>query len=243
MESKIEKLLTFDGIKPLIIGTAGSGVKNYNDIDVDVILNLNFKNEILEKIKKIDNDFFITEIKIQNKDKKLKFKNYQELANVYNDIISKDTDFIKIDFKVATIKNLESYEVIIFLKPKKVSFIKETIKDLLMKKNYWKALKRYFSLARKTNDEGKIKLFKDFIETEVGAVGRFISLIESVEELEKAYGLTEELKEIKQEWISEIKKIILKDRIRYNEAKIEEEPIKWVNEKAREFLRKNRLIT
>jgi len=243
MESKIEKLLTFDGIKPLIIGTAGSGVKNYSDIDINVILNLNFKNEILEKIKKIDNDFFITEIKIQNKDKKIKFKNYQEFANVYNDIISKNTDFIKIDFKVATNKNLESYEVIIFLKPKKVSFIKETIKDLLMKKNYWKALKRYFSLARKTKDEGKIKLFKDFIETEVGAIGRFISLIEAVEELEKAYGLTEELKEIKQEWISEIKKIILKDRIRYNEAKIEEEPIKWVNEKAREFLRKNRLIT
>lgn len=241
METRIENLLTFDGIKPYVIGTAGSGVKNYSDIDMNINLNYKFKDEILEKIKKLDTDFFITDIKIQNKDKKIKFKNYNELANDYDDFFSKDTDFIKIDFKVPTNKSLESYEVIIFLKPKKFH-LKETIKELLVKKNYWKALKRYFSLARKSNDEGKIKLFKDFIETKVGAVGRFISLIESVEELEEAFGLNEELNEIKQEWNKKIKKIIIKDRVRYNEAKIEEEPILWVNEKAREFLRKNKLI-
>lgn len=243
METRIEKLLTFDGIKPSVIGTAGSGLKNYGDIDVNVILNHKFKDDIIEKIKKIDTDFFIIEIKVQKKDKKIKFKNFQDFHNDFNDFYSKDVDFIKVDFKVPYRSGLEAYEVLFFLNPKKSSHIKETIKELLKSKLYFKALKRYFSLARKAKDEKKIKLFKDFIESDVGAVGRFVSLLESVDELEKAYGLSNELKDIKQEWKKSIKKAISKDRLRFNESKIEEDPVKWVNEKARDFLRKNRLIT
>lgn len=235
----ITNLLTIDGHEPLVIGTAGTGIKNYGDIDINLVLPLKYKNNILDIIHQIEIALYLIEIKIQNKDKKIKYKSFKEINP---DDINKNTDFVKIDFKDITESSIDSYEVIIFLKTPKKRFIKESVKDLLMAKNYWKTLKRLFSIARQYEDTGKIKLFTNFIESDVGSVGRKLSLLEALDELGNAFDEKTTTDKLKNKFIKEMNKLIMKDRKRYNEKDIKEDPISWVNEKSREFLRSHNLI-
>lgn len=235
----ITNLLTIDGHEPLVIGTAGTGIKNYGDIDINLVLPLKYKNNILDIIHQIEIALYLIEIKIQNKDKKIKYKSFKDINP---DDINKNTDFVKIDFKDITESSIDSYEVIIFLKPPKKRFIKESVKELLMAKNYWKTLKRLFSIARQYEDTEKIKLFTNFIESDVGSVGRKLSLLEALDELGNAFDEKTTTDKLKNKFVKEMNKLIMKDRKRYNEKDIKEDPISWVNEKSREFLRSHNLI-
>lgn len=237
MDKTIVSELTIGSSKPYMIGTASTGIKNYGDIDVNVDTDIKYKNELIDIIKNIENKYYLTEIKIMNKDKKIKSKKIDEIS----DSIGTDTDLIKIDFKVAG-RKFDAYEVIFFLKDKKGIHIKEQLGALLMEGNYWKVLKRIFSIMRYENNKLVVDKITKFIETSVGKVGRFISLLESVEEIEKAFDTGDMFNEFKNKLNNKIKDIISKDKTYYTEKLINNNPKKWLNDKAREFIRKNNLL-
>lgn len=223
--------------EPKIIGTASTGVKNYGDIDVNVETSIKHKDEIVDVIKNIEKKYILTEIKVMNKDKKYKSTSIDKIKNKINE----DTDYIKIDFKVVK-KKFEVYEAIFFLKEQKSSHIKEQIGELLKEKNYWKVLKRLFSIARHNDDKMMIDKITKFINSSIGKVGRYISLIDSIEEIEKIYDLTNDLKDFKQELNDKIESIIKKDKSYFNEKTIEKDYKKWINNKSMEFIRMINLL-
>lgn len=246
MDKKISKLFTFKE-KPTIIGSAGSGVKNYSDIDIDAFVSLDDKDEIYKRLEILENDYFITNIKIQNKDVKYKMKDLFEFYDKYETLINKNTDYLKVDFKGIKDNEIISYEVMMFFKPKTFKSLKSDIKELTKKGNYWKALKRLFSIARNNKDDAKIKLFKDFIDNDVGVIGKYLSLIDTLDELSEVVDI-ENLKEFKNELNNKIKSIIKKDNlmVQFDDIGIikavSSNPSTWINYKAKEFLNKYNLF-
>jgi hypothetical protein len=246
MDKRLTSLFTFKE-KPIIIGTASSGVKNYSDIDINVNVSLDDKDEIYKRLEMLDEDYFITEIKIQNKDVKYKMKDLFEFYDKYETLINKNTDYLKVDFKGIRDNEIIPYEILMFFKPKTSKSLTTDIKELAKKGNYWKALKRLFSKARHNKDEGKIKLFKDFIDGDVGIIGKYLSLIDTLDELSEVVEI-ENLKEFKNELNNKIKSIIEKDNlmVQFDDIRkikaVSTNPSSWLNYKAKEFLNKYNLF-
>jgi hypothetical protein len=240
MNKQVEKLLTFGNIKPVIVGSAGLGIKNYGDVDINVNIPYKYKDEVIERIKEIEKLYYLTEIKIQNKDKKIKHENTKNIEKDINEL----TDMIKIDFKIFTDKELDAYEALIFFDEglkKKIS-IRETLMPYLYEGNYWKLLKRMLSIARYKKDNHTVNIIKDYIDSEIGEVGRYMSLLETIEELDKAFNLGDKLKDMKKSLNEKIDKIILKDRIYFRDKEIKKNPKSWINYKAKEFIRQHNLF-
>lgn len=246
MDKRLIKLLSFKE-KPIIIGSAGSGVKNYNDIDININVSLDDKDEIFKRLEILDKDYFITNIKIQNKDVKYKFKDLNDYYEKYETLINKNTDFLKVDFKAIEDNKIISYEIIFFFKPKTKKSLISDINQLLKKENYWKALKRLFSIARFNKDEGKIKLFKEIIDSDIGLIGKYLSLIDTLDELSATVDI-ENLDKFKKELNDKINSIIKKDNLMADFDDIRKlkdiniNPTKWINYKAKEFLNKYNLL-
>lgn len=246
MDKRLVKLFSFKD-KPSVIGSAGSGVKNYSDIDININVSLDDKDEIYKRLEILENDYFITEIKIQNKDVKYKMKDLFEFYDKYETLINKNTDYLKVDFKGIKDNEIISYEIMMSFKPKTLKSLKEDIKELTKKGNYWKALKRLFSIARHNKDDAKIKLFKDFIDGDVGIIGKYLSLMDTLDELSEVVDI-ENLKEFKNELNNKIKSIIEKDNlmVQFDDIRIIKEistnPSSWINYKAKEFLNKYNLF-
>lgn len=180
------------------------GSSSYNDLkyygDFDLMQNINlssprrFFNHIknsLIKILSLPNTWFL-ELKIQLKDNKkikfydendfLKFK-VEDFEKIVNNI-----DFIKLDLIIFVEFNFFEVSNIFYIKKKnlKIDFIqsiKDEIKELEKEGNYFKVLKRKFSIYIKQKNITQIKKLTEILNSTLGKKYQLMSMLETIKKL------------------------------------------------------------
>jgi hypothetical protein len=195
---KYVSLLKFKDHRIILAGTAGMASQQYfSDYDLLSIIDKKYSNEDIYNtihtiIKKTDelNDMYFIELKIQNKDgSKKKFFNIEDINE--NDFIKsiKNLDFIKLDYIIRL--NNKFIELSIIYSFKEIKEIDETndnnekellknlnddVKELQKEGNYFKSVKRIFSIYNSLNitkklwDKSKMLKISDFLNSDIGAL-------------------------------------------------------------------------
>jgi len=193
------KNITFKNIKPTVIGSFSLETqRNAGDIDLDLYITGKkeykfISDEINKIIKNIDSDpkMFFIELKIQYKDgKKIKF-----YADEIDTIKIPENDFNKIEFlKIDTIIYYDGVfkELTInyWLNPnihEVVKEIKENIKTELKEGNYYKVVKRFFSIAKVEDDKNKGLLISNFLNNYIGGEYKLLSNLKAIKSLLENY--------------------------------------------------------
>lgn len=195
---KYVSLLKFKDHRIILAGTAGMASQQYfSDYDLLSIIDKKYSNEDIYNtihtiIKKTDelNDMYFIELKIQNKDgSKKKFFNIEDINE--NDFIKsiKNLDFIKLDYIIRL--NNKFIELSIIYSFKEIKEIDENndnnekellknlnddVKELQKEGNYFKSVKRIFSIYNSLNitkklwDKSKMLKISDFLNSDIGAL-------------------------------------------------------------------------
>jgi hypothetical protein len=193
------RAVSFNGKKPTVIGSFSlESQRNAGDIDLDNYIegkiDHNFtEKEILKIVKNIDDNpnMFFIELKIQYKNgKKIKFG-----ADQIDDIKIPTENFSNVEYmKIDTIiyydGHFKEMSINIWLNPKVHDVVKEIqkdINDLLKEKNYYKVVKRLFSIAKVENDKPRGKLISEFLNNYIGGEYKQLSNLKSIKLLLENY--------------------------------------------------------
>jgi len=184
------KALTYSDTMPILVGSS-IFINQPNFSDYDMISNISkydivmFKN-VFDKLKKLK-DVFLIEIKIQYNDGiKIRFTTYndfeiKELENI---------DIIKIDMVVNIKSTLRELSCIYTTNNKKTSIsdLKLDIKQLMNEGNYFKALKRQYTIFRiQQNYKCMVLLNESLFNNEYGQLYVVMSILEAVVLLNDRY--------------------------------------------------------
>lgn len=205
---KLMNIFTFDNIKPILRGSYGlSIIDYYADYDFWVIIqNRNYSTkEIYDEFKKIlrqilnNNDVYFLEFKTQN----LKGYKYKWLPNEnfdyeeFNKNFNENKEYCKIDVVLwSENKFIESSVNYWFsLENKKPEIekkeFKEAIKQLKKEGNYYKVLKKIYSLeVLKENKMDKILINNliNIFNSDLGKIYKDINNIDAIEKVKEYYG-------------------------------------------------------
>jgi hypothetical protein len=205
-DSEVQKYLSYFALSGMQMSLKGSS--QYKDLlyrsDYDVLINVrkdiaptkvfNDLKEVLERISKDDNTYFI-ELKLQTKeDHKTRFHHGDNFS--YSDF-EKDyanLKFFKIDivmliknrfFEASCIYALSNDELL--TKENIVKNIKQDIEEYLAEGNYYKVLKRWFSIYVMYNAVSSIDLLVSVFNSELGKLYEKICNLQGIEVLHKYY--------------------------------------------------------
>jgi len=193
------KAVSFNNRKPSVIGSFSlESQRNAGDIDLDVYIegktdHTFVEKELLKIIKNIDDNqnMFFIELKIQYKDgKKIKFG-----ADKIDDIKIptqnfNNIDYIKIDTIIYFDGHFKEMSINYYLNPNIKDVVKEIEKDiidLLKEKNYYKVIKRLFSIAKIQNDKPRGKLISTFLNNYTGGEYKQLSNLKAIKLLLENY--------------------------------------------------------
>jgi hypothetical protein len=194
------KAFQFGHERSVVIGSYSlESQRNAGDIDVDVYIQsrieYDFVNrEIKNIVKKIDDNdkMFFIELKVQYKDpnKKKKF-----FATQIDDVeIPKENfnqiEYIKIDMVIFLVDSFKEISVNYWLNPVKHDVeqsIIDDIADQIKEKNYYKAVKWTFSLAKFLDDKPKGLLISKFLNNYTGGEYKVLKNLKAIKLLLENY--------------------------------------------------------
>jgi len=193
------KAVSFGSRKPSVIGSFSlESQRNAGDIDLDVYIEGKIDHDFVEKetkkiIKNIDDNLkmFFIELKIQYKDgKKIKFG-----ADKIDDVKIptqnfNNLDFLKIDTIIYYDGHFKEMSINYWFNPKVQDVVKEIEKDILLElkaKNYYKVVKRFFSIAKIKDDKPRGKLISTFLNNYTGGEYKQLSNLKAIKLLLENY--------------------------------------------------------
>jgi hypothetical protein len=193
------KAVSFGSRKPSVIGSFSlESQRNAGDIDLDVYIEGKIDHAFVEKeIKNIvknldeDNRMFFIELKIQYRNgQKIKFG-----ADKIDDVKIPTQNFNNIEyFKIDSIIYYDGYfkemSINYWLNPKKKDVVKEIEKDIIQElkdKNYYKVIKRFFSIAKVKNDKPTGLLISEFLNNYTGDEYKLLSNLKAIKLLLENY--------------------------------------------------------
>jgi hypothetical protein len=194
------KAFQFGHERSVVIGSYSlESQRNAGDIDIDVYIQSKIEYDFVNKeIKKIvkqidDNDkMFFIELKVQYKDadKKKKF-----FATQIDDVeIPKENfnqiEYIKIDMVIFLIDSFKEVSINYWLNPNKYNVENAIISDIseqIKEKNYYKAVKWTFSLAKYLNDKPKGLLISEFLNNYTGGEYKVLKNLKAIKLLLENY--------------------------------------------------------
>jgi len=193
------KAVAFAGEKITVIGSFSlESQRNAGDIDLDIYIqgkiDYDFvQKEMLKIVKNLDeNDkMFFIELKIQ-------YKNGQKIkygADKIDDIKIPSQNFSSVEYmKIDTIiyydGNFKEMSINYWLNPKKKDVVKEIEKDIILElndKNYYKVIKRFFSIAKVKNDRPTGLLISEFLNNRTGEEYKLLSNLKAIKLLLENY--------------------------------------------------------
>jgi hypothetical protein len=193
------KAVSFGSRKPSVIGSFSlESQRNAGDIDLDVYIegkiDYDFvQKELLKIIKNIDENqkMFFIELKLQYKDgKKIKF-GADKIDNIniptqnFNNL-----EFMKIDCVIYYDGHFKEMSINYWLNPSRKDVVKEIEKDIVLElkeKNYYKVVKRLFSIAKIENDKPRGLLITEFLNNYIGAEYKQLSNLKAIKLLLENY--------------------------------------------------------
>jgi hypothetical protein len=191
---QIIKLLTFQKNKLYLKGSSSYSSQQYF-ADYDLFCSLcpnkdefyDFLLELLDKIQQ-STDLYFIELKFQTKDNK-KIRIYRKTKldkKIYNSIFD-NLDFVKIDL-VARIDNIFTEISCIYLLNKDILTKKDIEKnindeasELYKEGEYYKVLKRKFSLAKINNNKTELLALSKIFNSELGKEYKLISNLQAMD--------------------------------------------------------------
>jgi len=193
------KAVSFGSRKPSVIGSFSlESQRNAGDIDLDVYIegkidHTYVEKELLKIIKNIDDNqkMFFIELKLQYKDgKKIKFG-----ADKIDDIKIPTQNFNNVEYmKIDTIiyydGHFKEMSINYWLNPKIKDVVKEIEKDIVLElkeKNYYKVVKRLFSIAKVKDDKPRGKLISEFLNNYTGGEYKQLSNLKAIKLLLENY--------------------------------------------------------
>jgi hypothetical protein len=194
------KAITFARERPVVIGSYSlESQRNAGDIDIDVYIQSKIEFDFVNKeikniVKRIDDNpnMFFIELKVQYRDanKKKKF-----FANQIDDVeIPKEkfneVEYIKIDLVIFLIDSFKEVSINYWLNPVKHDVEKEIKKDIaeqIKEKNYYKAVKWTFSLAKFLDDKPKGLLISEFLNNYTGGEYKVLKNLKAIKLLLENY--------------------------------------------------------
>jgi hypothetical protein len=194
------KAIQFGNERSVVIGSYSlESQRNAGDIDVDVYIEGRIEYNFVEKeikkiVKQVDDNqnMFFIELKIQYKDanKKKKF-----FANQIDSIEIPKEDFnqieyIKLDLVIFLVDSFKEMSVNYWLNPNKYNVEQAIIDDIaeqIKEKNYYKAVKWTFSLAKYLNDKPKGLLISKFLNNYTGEEYKLLKNLKAIKLLLENY--------------------------------------------------------
>jgi len=192
------KQLQYGDNNIILAGTGGLNSMNYTS-DIDLISNIPlqtsedvYKN-ILEIVSRKIKDLFFIEGKIQQEEEKFKFYNLKDLIDGEAKFKSiKKPDMVKLDYIIFIDGLFREVSIIYNFKKTDTKEIEKTLNqdltELINEGNYYKALKRVFSLLK--NDEANkpvlVKLSKIF-NSNIGFVYQRLNNLKAVKLFNETY--------------------------------------------------------
>jgi hypothetical protein len=243
---KIIKILTFKKNKVELKGSSSLKSQRYfSDYDLFSVIQkedyadfFNFITQLIEKIESKEyGDVFFIELKIQLKNgRKIRF--FKDTKKVSNTKVSTNSlDFIKIDLivrmdnKFIEISCIYSFTNEVPTKEDYIKSLEDDIKVLKKEKNYYKILKRIFSIKKSEGNKSELVTLTKIFNSELGKEYQLISNLEALQLLLKYYQDEDTIKKIK---------INLKDlKLPNNIGKIDDfisQKRKQLNSQAKKFL-------
>jgi hypothetical protein len=185
-EEPIETKRTYNDIysyvpkigKPILLGSASNPNVRYIT-DYDLYCKITEKD--LKKISKIEKmeGRYLVDVKVEGESKTNKFVKRRTLDTSN---LSK-LFFVKLDYIIWVDYTLREMSIIYDLNPKKEDFednLRLDIEDYVKDKNYFKAVKRMYSLAKFQKDTKKAKKLLDFINKS-GELGSALANLNAIE--------------------------------------------------------------
>jgi len=244
------KPLVYDSNNILLMGSSSLESQQYFS-DYDLVTNINYKQSkkniadkiinIIEKTKH-NKDMYFIELKIQNKNNKVKLQKNITVEEIINNITN--LEFIKLDF-VIRINNMFKELSIIYNFDKEytnyTSQISEDIEELKKEDNYYKILKRLFSIYNykytneiiNSKDKENYIMLSKFFNSKWGKLYQETSNLQAIQLLLEYYKDNETLKKV----IINLKDLhiepdinIIDDLVKQNTIKINNEAKKKLKE-------------
>lgn len=245
---KYVSLLKFKN-KPIILaGTAGLASQRYfSDFDLLSIIDQKYTNEevyneimkILNNTEKLDDMYFL-ELKIQNKVTERKKHKFYKIKDITKKAFLKsitDLERIKIDYIIRLNNKFIELSIIYSFtdtidEKNLMKSLNEDIKQLQKDGNFYKSIKRLFSIYHSLNLSKKLwskdKMIKivDFLNTDIGRLYQDTANLKAIKLLLENYNDSEtikraqlNLKDLKlQPNLNKIDEIIKKNETKFNKA-------------------------
>jgi len=180
----------------LLGSSALKSQQNYSDYDL--FQNVKEKNfdTVLKILNKTEDDvnMYLIEIKFQNDKRKVKCEDIEEFIKQRKVFESMKMDMIKLDYVIYINYKLVELSIIYNLKHTNdenddiVKRLKQDIKDYKKERNYYKSLKREFSMLLKTrNDEPRLIELSKFFNSHFGKLYVVYSNLEAIKLLKDNY--------------------------------------------------------
>lgn len=233
---KLFEMLKYNNQKIIVIGSASlKGQKYFSDYDLKtfIVKHPNMASEAYEQfskiITKIENykNIYITELKLEKlKGDSIKWTPDQpfDQERFYNNFDINNIDFFKIDLIVKIGHILNDVNIVykfvdepVDLSEKKMSEkeiedLKKAVVDYEKDKNYYKALKRKYSIYSDANDKEKIDILNKLFNSEIGKLYRTKSILSTILNFQKYYKDDESNKMV-DETLKHIKEIKYKNNL------------------------------
>jgi hypothetical protein len=193
------RAVSFGSKLPTVIGSFSlESQRNAGDIDLDIYIEGKIDHDYTEKqllkiIKNIDDSqkMFFIELKIQYKDgKKIKFGADQIDSIKIPTQNFNNIEFMKIDTIIYYDGHFKEMSINYWLNPKQHDVVKEIEKDIiqeLKEKNYYKVIKRFFSIAKVKNDKPRGKMISQFLNNYIGDEYKQLSNLKAIKLLLENY--------------------------------------------------------
>jgi hypothetical protein len=221
--------------------------------DIDLYQNVNIKNpkllfsrlfKVLEYVKS-NYDMYFIELKFQNGDEKIKFEKGDKFnEEKFNESLKNNTDYIKLDvvlyfnyklIEVSVNYYLHMPEIIENVPNEElIKEFRENIKELKKERNFYKVLKRIFSINKELGNKEELVKLTNFFNSDIGAYYSKLSNLQAIKLLSEKY------KDIKAKKMiaSNLNQLDIRDKDVNKEInKLQE----YVNEQALLFINKNNI--
>lgn len=238
--------IQYKNFLPIIIGSYSLHSQvNAGDIDVDIRITSDYdadqmENEIkkiLNNIKKSNNIYFI-ELKVQYKNgDKIKYNidNIDDF-NIIKDNY-KDIEYIKIDLIIYLIDQFKELSVNYWFNPNNINIVNDILKSIEEERkegNYFKIIKRYFSILKILGRREGGEFLTDYLNQYMGKEYKILSNLKAIKELINNY----DDEKIREKIRDNLRKINIKPNISIIDDLINKIQNK-VNEDGKKFIDKN----
>lgn len=200
---KLMSIFKFTNNEIILNGSASlSAITYYSDYDFITHIKYNYSvEEVYDEFHKIliqileNNNCYFTEFKLQNIDgtKYKWFPNDNFKYSEFKNLFSKKTDFCKIDLVYFSNNRFIEASCIYKFYGKKLSkeeyikLIKKDAKELKKENNYYKVLKRIYSINKLEGDNTILLLLTEFFNSEDGKIYKIINNLDAIEIIKKYY--------------------------------------------------------